>query len=87
MGDDLKELLSILNAHKVRYLVVGAYAVSFHSEPRATKDMDVWIATDPANAASTFAALDGIRLPAWWADSRRFLPSQDRSFGWAFRRA
>lgn len=57
MDRDLKELLSTLNAHKVRYLVVGAYAVAFHSEPRATKDMDVWVATDPENAASTFAAL------------------------------
>lgn len=34
MYSDFKELLSALNAHRVRYLVVGGYAVSFHAEPR-----------------------------------------------------
>jgi hypothetical protein len=36
MYPDFNELLSILNAHNVRYLVVGGYAVSFHAQPRAT---------------------------------------------------
>jgi hypothetical protein len=37
MYSDYKELLSALNAHQARYLIVGGYAVSFHAEPRATK--------------------------------------------------
>jgi len=40
MFDDFKELLSIFNAQKVKYLIVGGYAVSFHAQPRATKDID-----------------------------------------------
>lgn len=40
MFRDFKELLSVLNAHRVRYLVVGGHAVSLHAEPRATKDLD-----------------------------------------------
>lgn len=40
MYPDFKELLSRFNAHKVKYLVVGGYAVSFHAQPRATKDLD-----------------------------------------------
>jgi hypothetical protein len=38
MFDDLKKLL--FNAHSVKYLVVGGYAVSFHAQPRATQDLD-----------------------------------------------
>jgi len=46
MYPDFKELLSVLNAHSVKYLVVGAYAVSMHAQPRATKDLDIWIKPD-----------------------------------------
>jgi hypothetical protein len=38
---DFKELLSVFNAHGVKYLIVGGYAVSFHAQPRATKDLDL----------------------------------------------
>jgi hypothetical protein len=37
---DYKNLLSVLNKHKVRYLIVGAYAVIYYTEPRYTKDLD-----------------------------------------------
>ena len=43
MYPDFKELLSVLNAHDVKYLVVGAYAVAIHAQPRATKDMDILV--------------------------------------------
>jgi hypothetical protein len=43
MYPDFKELLSTLNAHKAKYLVVGGFAVGFHSQPRATKDLDILI--------------------------------------------
>ena len=57
MFDDFKELLSIFNAQKVKYLIVGGYAVSFHAQPRATKDIDVLIKPDADNAKAVFAAL------------------------------
>ena len=41
MFDDFKELLSIFNDQKVKYPIVGGYAVSFHAQPRATKDIDL----------------------------------------------
>jgi hypothetical protein len=50
MFDDFKELLSAFNAHSLKYLVVGGYAVSFHAQPRATKDLDLFITADQANA-------------------------------------
>ena len=46
MYPDFKELLSTLNAHKVKYLIVGGYAVGFHAQPRATKDLDILIQPD-----------------------------------------
>jgi hypothetical protein len=57
MFDDFKELLSAFNAHSVKYLIVGGYAVSFYAQPRATKDLDLFIQADPANAKATYAAL------------------------------
>ncbi len=57
MYPDFKELLSILNAERVKYLVVGGYAVSLYAQPRATKDLDILIKPDKANAAALFRAL------------------------------
>jgi hypothetical protein len=57
MHQDFKELLSALNAGRVRYLIVGGYAVSFHAEPRATKDLDILIGTDVENSKAIYAAL------------------------------
>ena len=60
---DFKELLSILEKHKVRYLVVGGYAVMKYTEPRFTKDLDLWITTDEENARAVFAALKEFGAP------------------------
>lgn len=57
MDKDFKELLSAFNGHNVRYLIVGGYAVSYHSEPRFTKDLDVFIQSTPENAKAVFEAL------------------------------
>ena len=57
MLSDYSDLLSILNAHGVRYLIVGAYAVAVHAQPRATKDLDILVKDDPENAKAIFAAL------------------------------
>ena len=40
-----KELLLALNEFEVEYLIVGGYAVMKYTEPRYTKDLDVWSAT------------------------------------------
>jgi hypothetical protein len=60
---DFRELLSALNAHSVRYLVVGGYAVMKYSEPRFTKDLDLWISVDPKNARAVYAALRDFGAP------------------------
>jgi hypothetical protein len=49
--------LFIFNAQKVKYLVVGGYAVSFHAQPRATRDIDLLIKPDADNGKAVYAAL------------------------------
>ena len=63
MYQDYKDLLSAFNAHGVRYLIVGAYAVIFHAQPRFTKDIDLFIQADPANAQAIYAALAAFGAP------------------------
>ena len=47
---DFKEFLKLLNAHQVEYLLIGGYTVAYYGYPRATADIDIWIAVNPANA-------------------------------------
>lgn len=54
---DFKEFFQLLNSHKVHYLVIGGYAVAYHGYPRATGDIDIWIATNPDNAKKTVQAI------------------------------
>jgi hypothetical protein len=63
MNSDFKELLSTFNAAKVRYLVVGGYAVMTYTEPRYTKDLDLWIEATPRNAWAVFRALKEFGAP------------------------
>lgn len=60
---DYKELLRILNKHKVRYLVIGAYAVIYYTEPRYTKDLDIWVDPEEQNAQKTYEALKEFGAP------------------------
>lgn len=57
MSQDFEELLGSLNARKVRYLIGGAHALAYHARPRATKDLDVFIAPTRANAERFIQAL------------------------------
>jgi len=54
---NFKDLLSVLNANKVKYLIVGGYAVSHHAQPRATKDLDLFVQPGPKNGVALHRAL------------------------------
>ena len=43
LDQDFKEFIALLNEYKVKYLVIGGYAVNFHGYPRYTKDIDFWL--------------------------------------------
>ena len=47
---DFKEFLKLLNSKRVEYLLIGGYAVGYYGYPRATADIDIWIAVNPTNA-------------------------------------
>jgi len=54
---DFRDFLKLLNDKEVEYLLIGGYAVAFYGYPRATNDIDVWIAINPSNAERIVAAL------------------------------
>ncbi|HXM41160.1 MAG TPA: nucleotidyltransferase [Bryobacteraceae bacterium] len=58
-----KELLQVLDDYRVEYLIVGGYAVMKYTEPRYTKDLDVWVDSSPPNAARLFRALAKFGAP------------------------
>ncbi len=55
---DFRDLLELLNAHKVEYMIVGAYALAFHGAPRYTGDMGIFVKPDSENARRIIAALN-----------------------------
>ena len=63
MPTDLKDLLRAFNDHRVKYLVVGGYAYGVYAEPRATKDLDIFISSDEANSRAVFQALAQFGAP------------------------
>lgn len=67
---DFKEFLRLLRAHEVEYLLIGGWAVGYHGYPRATDDLDVWIAIEPANATRVVETLIdfGFDVPELAAD-------------------
>ncbi len=63
MYQDYKDLLFAFQSHGVKYLVVGGFAVIYHAQPRFTKDLDLFIKSDAANAKATYAALADFGAP------------------------
>lgn len=63
MPKDLKELLRAFNDNAVKYLIVGGYAFGVHAEPRATKDLDIFIRSDEENSRAVFRALTQYGAP------------------------
>lgn len=60
---DFEDLLQHLNEKNVRYLVAGAHAVAYYSEPRYTKDIDIWIDPEIENAKNVYEALKEFGAP------------------------
>ena len=62
-SSDFKELLKSFNAHQVKYLIVGAYAVMKYTEPRYTKDLDIWVEPIDENASRVYKTLAEFGAP------------------------
>lgn len=63
LNSDYREMLQCLADERVKFLVVGAYALAVHGYPRATKDIDFFVWANPDNAASLFRALSRFGAP------------------------
>lgn len=63
MNPDFRDLLAALLETGARFIVVGAHAMAVHGVPRATGDLDVWIARDPDNADRVLKALARFGAP------------------------
>ena len=63
MNPDFRDLLAALRETGARFIVVGAHAMAVHGVPRATGDLDVWIARDPGNADRVLKALARFGAP------------------------
>jgi len=72
ISSDYEDLFSTLNAHKIKYLVAGAHAVMFYSEPRFTKDLDVWIPAALNDPQRVYRALKVYGVPLKGIAARDF---------------
>lgn len=63
MNRDYREQWRGCTGLEVRFLVVGAYAVTFHARPRFTKDLDVWVEPSPENSRRVVSALRAFGAP------------------------
>ncbi|MEZ2347121.1 nucleotidyltransferase [Terriglobus sp. RCC_193] len=63
MDKDWIDLLSLFDRHGVKYLIIGGWAVTFYSQPRFTKDLDLFIDSSKENAEATYRALAAFGAP------------------------
>ncbi len=57
LSRDFRELLWFLARHRARYLIIGGHAVMLYTEPRYTKDLDIWVDPSLTNARRVYRAL------------------------------
>ncbi len=55
---DFREFIELLNRNKVRYIVIGGYAVVYHGYVRSTNDIDIWIDIRKDNIKKLIKVLD-----------------------------
>jgi hypothetical protein len=63
LNKDYKDMLLVLSDEKVKFLLIGAYALAAHGFPRATMDIDIWVMPSPENADAVLRALHRFGAP------------------------
>jgi len=72
LNNDYKELLSIFNEEKVKFILVGAYAMAVHGYPRATMGIDIWVIGELKNSKAVMKALQRFGAPLSDVNSEDF---------------
>lgn len=62
-NEDYIEMLSLLLANKVKFLVVGGYALGVYGYPRATGDVDIRVECSKENSKRIYDSLIAFRAP------------------------
>ena len=63
LNEDFLDMLEALIDNRGRFVVVGALALAVHGIPRATGDIDIFVAPDPENAQKVMKALRTFGAP------------------------
>jgi len=63
LNEDYQEMLHILSENEVKFLIVGAYALSAYGYPRATGDIDIWVEPTPENSRKLYRTLKTFGAP------------------------
>lgn len=77
MHRDLQEFLELLNTHKVKYVLVGAYAYSCYAEPRFTNDLDIFVEPSVENIYKISCSLQDFGFDDSGVDWDLFLEGEE----------
>lgn len=66
LSSDLREFIRLLNTKSLKYVIVGAWAVTFHGRPRYTGDLDVFVSRDDANADRLMEVMNAFGFGKPW---------------------
>ena len=72
ISSDFKDIVRALSSSRARYLVVGGVAVIEYTEPRYTKDLDLWVEPSLENAQRVLLALKKFGAPLAGVSAKDF---------------
>ncbi|GDY11957.1 hypothetical protein LBMAG53_08350 [Planctomycetota bacterium] len=72
LNPDYRDMLSLLIKNHVDFMIIGAYALAYHGFPRATGDIDLFVASDLLNSRRICKALVEFGAPVASLDDAYF---------------
>lgn len=76
LNKDYKEILQSLLDNKVKFLIVGAYALAAYGYPRATGDFDIWVENSLENSKKIYRALLQFGAPMQKINEKTFVEKE-----------
>ena len=73
LNEDYKEMLQTLLSNKVKFLIVGAYAMGAQGYPRATGDLDIWVEPSTGNSKNVYNSLAEFGAPLEQINEKTFI--------------
>ena len=72
LNSDYKDMLQVLLDNRVKFLLVGAYAMGVHGYPRATGDIDIWVEPSAENSERVYRSMAAFGAPLHEIDEATF---------------